>query len=276
MCNCALLQRGADGSVFTGLTLIHVDGGKVVNVAITPDQTIYRPGANALLNIQVNDANGNPQQAAALVSTAVKHESVFGLSPAKPGVSESYFDLGLRPGDDQSPAASVSINRALSSRDETTQLKRRLRGEAVPALPSTKILRPLIKLQQETHSHHPASSASFTALVEELKSLWEAGEVDFDTYEGVMDRMFEPVDQTRSEKSTNTMWRIGKRRSSLAAPTRPLEPSMISESRRGLELRSHNNAMEAASPKTWQSPPSLGKAVVKTTAPPRSTGRRSR
>ena len=35
-------------------------------------------------------------------------------------MSESYFDLGLRPGADQSPAASVSVSRALSSRDEMT------------------------------------------------------------------------------------------------------------------------------------------------------------
>ena len=37
------LQRSAEGALYTGLSLVHVDGGKVINVAITPEKPSYRP-----------------------------------------------------------------------------------------------------------------------------------------------------------------------------------------------------------------------------------------
>ena len=179
------LQRSAEGALYTGLSLVHVDGGKVINVAITPEKPSYRPGENARLAIQVRDAEGNPQQAA--VGLTAVDESVFGLSPAKPGVSESYFDLGLRPGQDQSPAPSVSINRALSSRDETVAEAAfaRLSGAGATVNQDSEVID-----QAAAKTHLTARlQRELDGLVEELKNQWEAGDVDFENYEGVMERM---------------------------------------------------------------------------------------
>ena len=90
------LQRSAR-ALYTGHSLVHVDGGKVINVAITPEKPSYRPGENARLAIQVRDAEGNPQQAAVGLTASTNPSLVFA---GETGVSD-YFDLGLRPGQDR-------------------------------------------------------------------------------------------------------------------------------------------------------------------------------
>jgi hypothetical protein len=179
------LQRGDDGSVLTGLSLIHVDGGKTLNVQVSPERASYRPGENALLNIEVRDGNGEPQ-AAAVGITAVD-ASVFALSAAKPGVGEAYFDLGLRPGADASPAPSVAVSRALQTRDEdrAEAAFARLGGAGASIDQDSEIID---QGAARTHLIRRVTR-ELDGLVEQLKARWSRGEVDFGNYEMAMERM---------------------------------------------------------------------------------------
>jgi hypothetical protein len=179
------LQRGDDGSVLTGLSLIHVDGGKTLNVEISPERESYRPGDNALLNIEVSDGNGQPQ-AAAVGITAVD-ASVFALSAAKPGVGEAYFDLGLRPGADHSPAPAVAVSRALQTRDEdrAEAAFARLGGAGASIDQDSEVID---QTAARTHLIRRVTR-ELDGLVERLKTRWSRGEVDFGNYELAMERM---------------------------------------------------------------------------------------
>jgi len=79
------------GNITRDTRLVVVDAAAGLNLTITPDHPVYRPGEGAGLDIQVNGQDGNGAQSA--VGLAVVDESVFALAEQDPGFAKLYFLL---------------------------------------------------------------------------------------------------------------------------------------------------------------------------------------
>jgi uncharacterized protein YfaS (alpha-2-macroglobulin family) len=79
------------GNITRDTRLVVVDAAAGLNLTVTPDHPVYRPGESAGLDIQVNGQDGNGAQSA--VGLAVVDESVFALAEQDPGFAKLYFLL---------------------------------------------------------------------------------------------------------------------------------------------------------------------------------------
>ncbi len=79
------------GTIVRDSRLVIVDDAGQLDVTLTTDAQVYRPGDTAGLTIQTNDENGGGAQAA--VGLAIVDESVFALAEQDPGFAKLYFQL---------------------------------------------------------------------------------------------------------------------------------------------------------------------------------------
>jgi uncharacterized protein YfaS (alpha-2-macroglobulin family) len=79
------------GGITRDIRLVVVDAASDLNLTLTSDHDVYRPGDTAGLDIQVNGADGAGAQSA--IGLAIVDESVFALAEQDPGFAKLYFLL---------------------------------------------------------------------------------------------------------------------------------------------------------------------------------------
>jgi hypothetical protein len=71
--------------------VIYVNPANDLQIAISPNRQIYRPGEEGWIDFEVTDRKGHPVLAA--LGIAVVDEAVFGLTELQPGMEKVYFTL---------------------------------------------------------------------------------------------------------------------------------------------------------------------------------------
>ena len=81
----------AGGEVVRDARVLYVQPPRALNVKVSSDKKVYRPGETAKLSFRVLDPRGRPSAAA--LGVIVVDEAVYALQELKPGLEKVYFTL---------------------------------------------------------------------------------------------------------------------------------------------------------------------------------------
>ena len=70
---------------------VYVQSADQLHIEIDPDQAVYAPGDEAVLNVRVTDAQGEGRAAA--VGLQGVDEAVYSLMEFRPGLENTYFRI---------------------------------------------------------------------------------------------------------------------------------------------------------------------------------------
>jgi alpha-2-macroglobulin family protein/MG2 domain-containing protein/macroglobulin-like protein len=79
------------GEIMRDARVLYVHPPKELEITISRDKSVYRPGENALFKFRVADTKGKP--AAAALGIIIVDEAVYALQELKPGLEKVYFTL---------------------------------------------------------------------------------------------------------------------------------------------------------------------------------------
>ncbi|MBW1871808.1 MAG: hypothetical protein JRJ19_07075 [Deltaproteobacteria bacterium] len=79
------------GEIMRDARVLYVHPPKELEITISRDKSVYRPGENALFKFRVADTKGRPTAAA--LGIIIVDEAVYALQELKPGLEKVYFTL---------------------------------------------------------------------------------------------------------------------------------------------------------------------------------------
>jgi hypothetical protein len=84
-------QMLASGEIIRDSRVIYVNPADALNVKVSADEPVYRPGTEGKITFQVTDREGNPTAAA--LGVIIVDEAVYALQEMRPGLEKVYFTL---------------------------------------------------------------------------------------------------------------------------------------------------------------------------------------